>query len=129
MREFNLLGDLFEFAVCYCLKDADETLDLFLACGLAEKFEKEELKNYTGQSLFCEIYELNGRLTPPMTLRFFLSSTEEYWAGQLIDYYRKKHGISLKEIKTKFTFNDFLSLYKEWHEKSFEEAVMALKYE
>ncbi|MCL2521682.1 MAG: hypothetical protein FWE36_02350 [Erysipelotrichales bacterium] len=127
MREFNLLGDLFEFAVCYCLKDADETFDLFLACGLAKKFEKGELTNYTGQTLFCEIYQLSGRPTPPMSLRFFLNNTEEYWAGQLMDCYRQKYKLSLKEIRAKFSFNDFLSLYHQKQEKSFAEVAFILE--
>lgn len=123
------LGEAFDHAVNACGLDIDEFADLFIACGIAERFGKGDPKVVSGLSgteLVMEILRKSNRNILSPQIGFCPELSEEYWSGYIMAYYQWRSAMSFKEIHDNIGMAQVRRMYHPLHEASEERFVDAL---
>lgn len=113
------LGRMLDFAVYDLKYDISEFFDLFIASGVATRFEQGDftlLAGMSGVEIAYEVLERSGvgkqRIKPIYTA----DRSEEYWAGWALAYYQWEIAISFAEIVKYVPIEEVVALYSPYHE-------------
>lgn len=113
------LGRMLDFAVYDLKYDISEFFDLFIASGVATRFEQGDFKLLVGMSgveIAYEVLESSGverkRLKPIYTA----DRSEEYWVGWALAYYQWEIAMSFAEIVKYIPIKEIVALYSPYHE-------------
>lgn len=113
------LARMLEFAVYDLNYDITVFFDMFIASGLAGRFEKGESKIVAGRSgveLAYDVLESTGLETERVKPRYAESRSKEYWVGWALAYYQWKTALSFGNIIKYIPINDIVLLYTPYHE-------------
>lgn len=113
------LGRMLDFAVYDLKYDISEFFGLFIASGVATRFEQGDftlLAGMSGVEIAYEVLERSGvgkqRIKPIYTA----DRSEEYWAGWALAYYQWEIAISFAEIVKYVPIEEVVALYSPYHE-------------
>lgn len=113
------LGRMLDFAVYDLKYDISEFFNLFIASGIATRFEQGDftlLAGMSGVEIAYEVLERSGiekqRIKPVYTT----DRSEEYWAGWALAYYQWEIAISFAEIVRYVPIEEVVALYSPYHE-------------
>ena len=110
---------MLDFAVYDLKYDISEFFGLFIASGVATRFEQGDftlLAGMSGVEIAYEVLERSGvgkqRIKPIYTA----DRSEEYWAGWALAYYQWEIAISFAEIVKYVPIEEVVALYSPYHE-------------
>ena len=104
------LGEAVEYAVCRCGLLPDRFMEMFIAGGLADGFEKGSPRYVSGMS---------G--TAVSTNEY----SAEYWTGWILARYQWECGLRFRDIIRFLPLSDILFMYPAMHEASEERFIYA----
>ena len=113
------LGRMFDFAVYDLKQDLTSFVDMFITSGVAELFEKGNVKTIAGSSGVELAYEVMDRTfgyCERIEPRFTVERSREYWAGWALAYYQWESKLSFKEIVREIPVSEIVELYSPYHE-------------
>ena len=113
------LGRMLDFAVYDLKYNASEFFALFIASGVAERFEQGDFTVLAGKSgielAYLVLDEADveyERLTP----RFAAGRSEEYWTGWALAYYQWFTAMRFADIIKAVPLEEISALYTPYHE-------------
>ena len=113
------LGRMLDFATYDIGYDPCEFFDLFINCGLAERFGKGEFTLTVGMSgveLAYRVLELTKHQMEFPKPRYTADRSPEYWAGWALAYYQWETAMSFVEILEYIPLDDIIRMYSPYHE-------------
>jgi len=113
------LARMLEFAVYDLKYDIAEFFDMFLASGLAGRFEKGESRILAGKSgveLAYEVLENTALATKRVKPKYASNRSKEYWAGWALAYYQWETALTFKNIVKYVPIKEIVALYTPYHE-------------
>ena len=113
------LGRMLDFATYDLGYDPCEFFDLFMSCGLAERFGKGEFTLTVGMSgveLAYRVLELTKQQVEYPKPRYTADRSPEYWAGWALAYYQWETAMSFVEILECIPLDDIVRMYSPYHE-------------
>ena len=113
------LGRMLDFATYDLGYDPCEFFDLFMNCGLAERFGKGEFTLTVGMSgveLAYRVLELTKHQVEFPTPRYTVDRSPEYWAGWALAYYQWETAMPFVEILEYIPLDDIIRMYSPYHE-------------
>ncbi|MBQ9768073.1 MAG: helix-turn-helix transcriptional regulator [Lachnospiraceae bacterium] len=120
------LGRMFDYAVYELKYDLTEFFALFLATGMARRFERGDAEVLVGKSGVelaydvCYDSEVKIEFTP---FRGTSDRSPEYWAGWALAYYQWKTALPFSEIVQAVPLETIVSLYSPYHEMDIRQFV------
>ena len=115
----DALGGAVEYATILNNMDGQEFFDLFIASGIAEQFERGNVKYISGMSgmeLAMTVLNRCGKNSTRNTYLSYIDYPPEYWTGWILAYYQWESGKPFKEILKKIPFETIFRLYYPLHE-------------
>ena len=113
------LGLMLDFAVYDLKYDFTDFFDLFIASGVANRFEQGDFTVLVGRSgielaylVLDEVKISYERLTP----HFVVERSEEYWTGWVLAYYQWFTGMRFADIIKVVPIEEVRALYSPYHE-------------
>lgn len=113
------LGRMLDFAVYDLKYDLSNFFDLFIASGVADRFEHGDVTVLAGKSgvelaymVLDETDAAYERLTP----RFAAGRSEEYWTGWALAYYQWATSMRFADIIKAVPIEEIRALYSPYHE-------------
>lgn len=129
----NNLAECFDYAVNSCYLDADWFAKLFVQSGYAEKFERGNpaiVSGMSGVELARSVisYAYPDKEYPEKP--FSEERSNIYWAGWALAEYQWSTRKRFKDIFTRISFSEIISMYSVYHEMDIEHFIedMNLKY-
>ena len=122
------LGEAVEYAVCRCSLLPDRFMEMFIAGGLADGFEKGSPRYVSGMSgteLACETIlraGLHRNLPDAVSINEY---SAEYWSGWILARYQWECGLRFRDIIRFLPLSDILFMYPAMHEASEERFIYA----
>ena len=113
------LGRMLDFATYDLGYDPCEFFDLFMNCGLAERFGKGEFTLTVGMSgveLAYRVLELTKHQVEFPKPRYTADRSPEYWAGWALAYYQWETAMPFVEILEYIPLDDIIRMYTPYHE-------------
>ena len=113
------LGRMLDFATYDLGYDPCEFFDLFMNCGLAERFGKGEFTLTVGMSgveLAYRVLELTKHQVEFPKSRYTADRSPEYWAGWALSYYQWETAMPFVEILEYIPLDDIIRMYSPYHE-------------
>lgn len=113
------LGRMLDFATYDLGYDPCEFFDLFMNCGLAERFGKGEFTLTVGMSgveLAYRVLELTKHQVDFPKPRYTADRSPEYWAGWALAYYQWETAMPFVEILEYIPLDDIIRMYSPYHE-------------
>ena len=113
------LGRMLVFATYDLGYDPCEFFDLFMNCGLAERFGKGEFTLTVGMSgveLAYRVLELTKHQVEFPKPRYTADRSPEYWAGWALAYYQWETAMPFVEILEYIPLDDIIRMYSPYHE-------------
>ena len=113
------LGRMLDFATYDLGYDPGEFFDLFMNCGLAERFGKGEFTLTVGMSgveLAYRVLELTKHQVEFPKPRYAADRSPEYWAGWALAYYQWETAMPFVEILEYIPLDDIIRMYSPYHE-------------
>lgn len=129
----NNLADFFDYAVRDCKLNSDLFIQLFIQSGYADKFERGNPTVISGMSgtelaraVLSSVYPL--RTFPEKS--FSLERSPVYWAGWALAEYQWSTGKRFKDIFSRISLSEIISMYSVYHEMDIEHFIedMNIKY-
>lgn len=125
------MGEMLDYAVNDCGMRLDEFIQRFIACGLAEQFQKGNPGVVAGRSGTELVWEVMGRTEAGRDLpglRIEYTPSRSYWCGWILAYYQWYTGHPFKEIFRYISMEDIERLYPALHEASEQKFVDVLDH-
>ena len=113
------LADFFDYAINYCGLDGDLVAKIFVQSGYAEKFERGNPAIVAGMSGVKLAKEVILYLYPSMQFPekdFSGECSSIYWAGWALAEYQWVTGKRFKDVFSRITFSEIISMYHVYHE-------------
>ena len=113
------LGRMLDFATYDLGYDPCKFFDLFMNCGLAERFGKGEFTLTVGMSgveLAYRVLELTEHQLEYPKPRYTADRSPEYWAGWALAYYQWETAMPFVEILEYIPLDDIIRMYSPYHE-------------
>ena len=113
------LGRMLDFATYDLGYDPCGFFDLFMSCGLAERFGKGEFTLTVGMSgveLAYRVLELTKHQVEFPKPRYTADRSPEYWAGWALAYYQWETAMPFVEILEYIPLDDIIRMYSPYHE-------------
>lgn len=113
------LGRMLDFAVYDLKYDISEFFDLFIASGVAERFQTGDFTLLVGMSGVEIAYEVLKQSDIPVErikLNYPADRSEEYWTGWALAYYQWENSLSFVQIVRYISIKDIQALYCPYHE-------------
>ncbi len=113
------LGRMFDFAVYDLGYDISAFFELFIASGIASRFENGDFSLLVGMSgveLAYLVLEQSGKKHVRIKPKYSLNRSEEYWAGWALAYYQWETALSFAEINKYIPIAEVLTMYSPYHE-------------
>ncbi len=113
------LGRMLDFATYDLGYDPCEFFDLFMNCGLAERFGNGEFTLTVGMSgveLAYRVLELTKHQVEFPKPRYTADRSPEYWAGWALAYYQWETAMPFVEILEYIPLDDIIRMYSPYHE-------------
>ncbi len=113
------LGRMLDFAVHDLKHDLSAFFDLFIASGVADRFEHGDFTILAGKSgielayMVLDETESDYERLPP---RFTAGRSEEYWTGWALAYYQWLTAMKFSDIIRSVPIRDVCALYSPYHE-------------
>ena len=120
------LGRMLDFAVYDLKYDISAFFELFLASGVASRFESGDYSVIAGMSgvelayLVLEKSSIPIQRIPP---NYTIDRSEEYWTGWALAYYQWETAMSFSEIVRAIPICDIVALYSPYHEMDIRQFV------
>ena len=120
------LGRMLDFAVYDLKYDISAFFDLFLASGVAGRFESGDYAVIAGMSgvelayLVLEKSNIPIQRIPP---NYTVDRSEEYWTGWALAYYQWETAMPFAEIVRHIPMQDIVTLYSPYHEMDIRQFV------
>ena len=122
----TVLGRMLDFAVHDLKYDIEEFFGMFIASGLAARFESGDFRLIVGMSGVELAYRVldetgieHGRVKPVYTVE----RSEAYWAGWALAYYQWHTAMTFDEIVGCVSIKEILALYSPYHEMDIRQFV------
>ena len=120
------LGEAVEYAVLKCRLLPDRFMEMFIAGGLADGFERGApwcVSGMSGTELACETIRRAGlRREFPDAVNSD-SYSPEYWSGWILARYQYECGLRFRDITRFLPLQDILCMYPALHEASEEKFI------
>ena len=113
------LGRMLDFAVYDLKYDLEEFFDLFIASGVAARFEQGDFSVLVGMSgveLAYEVLEQSHVAHERINHRYTADRSEIFWCGWALAYYQWETAMSFSEIVRYVPLQDIVVLYSPYHE-------------
>ena len=113
------LGRMLDFAVYDLKYDISEFFDLFIASGVATRFEQGDftlLAGMSGVEVAYEVLESSGVEKERIKPTYTADRSEEYWVGWALAYYQWETAMSFAEIIKYVPLKEIVALYSPYHE-------------
>ena len=113
------LARMLDFAVYDLKYSITEFFDLFIASGVATRFENGDFTVLVGKSgveLAYEVLEKAGVAFERIKPNYPTDRSAEYWTGWALAYYQWETSLSFAEIARYIPIEDILGLYQPYHE-------------
>lgn len=113
------LGRMLDFAVYDLKYDISEFFDLFIASGVATRFEQGDftlLAGMSGVEVAYEVLESSGVEKERISPIYTADRSEEYWAGWALAYYQWETAMSFAKIIKYVPIKEIVALYSPYHE-------------
>ena len=113
------LGRMLDYATYDLGYDPGEFFDLFMRCGLAERFGKGEYTLTAGMSgveLAYRVLELTKHPVEFPKPRYTADRSREYWAGWALAYYQWETAMPFAQILEFISLEDIIRMYSPYHE-------------
>jgi len=126
------LARMLDFVVYDLHYDISEFFELFLASGIARRFEQGDftiLAGMSGVELAYTVLENVGLAQERIKPDYPVNRSEEYWTGWALAYYQWQTALSFAEINRYVPIKTVQSLYNPYHEmdiRQFTEKMTAL---
>ena len=120
------LGEAFDYAANPCKIEPDDFIELFIASGYAERFEKgnpKVISGLSGTELVMEVTAKAGLSIDFPEAQIEYDYSPEYWCGWILAYYQWKTGKSFRDIHSSISMKEIYKLYSTLHEASEEKFV------
>jgi len=120
------LARMLDFAVYDLKYDITVFFDMFIASGLAERFEKGESEVLAGKSgveLVYEVLETTATEIKRVKPRYVSNRSKEYWVGWALAYYQWETSLSFKNIVKYIPMKEIIALYTPYHEMDIRQFV------
>ena len=120
------LGRMLDFATYDLGYDPCGFFDLFMSCGLAERFGKGDFALTVGMSgveLACRVLELTKHQVEFPKPRYTADRSPEYWAGWALAYYQWETAMPFVEILECIPLDDIVRMYSPYHEMDIHQFV------
>lgn len=120
------LGRMLDFAVYDLKYDISIFFDLFLASGVASRFESGDYAVITGMSgveLAYLVLEKSGISHQRIAPNYTVDRSEEYWVGWALAYYQWETAIPFAKIIQNIPIKDIIALYSPYHEMDIRQFV------
>ena len=120
------LGEAVEYAVCRCSLLPDRFMEMFIAGGLADGFEKGSPRYVSGMSgteLACETIRRAGLYRDLPAAVSTNEYSAEYWTGWILARYQWECGLRFRDIIRFLPLSDILFMYPAMHEASEERFI------
>lgn len=109
------LGEMMEYVVCDCGRDAGQFFDEFVNSGIAEKFGRGNPKYVAGMSgveIAIEVMKKTDENIDIVPATFIENKGPEYWAGYIMAYYQWYRNIRFEDmIKNGLDMTKVMSMY------------------
>lgn len=125
-RARTALARMLDFAVHDLKYDITVFFDMFIASGLADRFEKGESEILAGKSgveLAYAVLETAASDTKRIKPSYVSNRSEEYWAGWALAYYQWETALSFKDIVKYISLKEIIALYTPYHEMDIRQFV------
>ena len=112
-------GSMIDYAVNDCLIDGSLFFHMFIASGLASRFERGDPKVIAGMSgveLAIEAIDLATGARPTEAPSERENRTQEYWAGWALAHYQWSTSMKFSAILRILPFPDIVKMYHALHE-------------
>lgn len=113
------LGRMLDFAVYDLKYNSSEFFALFLASGVAARFEKGEftvLVGMSGVELAYTVLEQSGVVFERVKPKYAANRSKEYWTGWALAYYQWETALRFADIVRYISLKDIQALYSPYHE-------------
>ena len=113
------LARMLDFAVYDLHYDISEFFELFLASGIARRFEQGDftiLAGMSGVELAYTVLENVGLAQERIKPDYPVNRSEEYWTGWALAYYQWSTSLSFAEINQAIPVTEVRMLYTPYHE-------------
>lgn len=113
------LGRMLDFAVYDLKYDITAFFDMFIASGLAKRFQRGEPSLVVGKSgieLTYEVILASGQKKLLLELQPVANRSPEYWAGWVLAYYQWQTAMEFSEIIRCVPIKEIVALYSPYHE-------------
>lgn len=113
-RAADTLGRMFDYSAYSLHYDSAAMIDLFIASGVADLFERGDIRTIAGMSgieLSYEVLDRSGVAFERMQPRYTKSLSAEYWYGHAMAHIQWETGLPFGEIVKAFRPQDFISGY------------------
>jgi len=113
------LGRMLDYATYDLGCDPCEFFDLFINCGLAERFGKGEFTltvRMSGVELAYRVLELTKHQTEFPKPGYTADRSPEYWAGWALAYYQWETAMPFEEIVENIPLDAIIRMYSPYHE-------------
>lgn len=115
----TVLARMLDFVVYDLHYDLADFFDLFIASGIARRFEQGDftlLVGMSGVELTYAVLENVGLKVERIKPNYTANRSEEYWTGWALAYYQWQRALSFAEINRYIPIKTVLSLYNPYHE-------------
>lgn len=113
------LARMLDFAVYELHYDIAEFFELFIASGIARRFEQGDftlLVGMSGVELAYTVLESSGLKQERIRPQYPLNRSEEYWTGWALAYFQWQTALSFADINRYVPIKTIQSLYNPYHE-------------
>lgn len=113
------LGRMLDFAVYDLKYDINVFFRMFIASGVAERFEKGDctvLAGMSGVEIAYEVLENSGVNVERIKPNYTANRSREYWMGWALSYYQWETSLHFAEIVRYIPVEEILALYTPYHE-------------
>ncbi len=114
-----LLANAFDYAINDCKLSPDWFARLFIRSNIAKEFETGSPAILSGRSGIEIVQDILSKVDPGEVLpqaTFSQDRSPEYWAGWALAYYQWYTAKRFKDIFSRVTLTEVLSMYKLFHE-------------
>lgn len=113
------LGRMLDFAVCELRFSLSDFFDLFLASGIAARFERGDFGvtvGVSGVELAYLVLENVGLPHERIAPRYAANRSPEYWTGWALAYYQWQTALRFSDIVRAVPIEEIRLLYTPYHE-------------
>ena len=120
------MGCMLDSAVNQMRLDIDKYFELFIASGIAKRFENGDVSIIAGKSgreIFCDVMICTSGLETPIVWERMEDKSQEYWAGWALVYYQWIKNIPFAEIVKYISLSEIVKMYYPYHEMDIRQFV------